>query len=126
MILGMVESGEASIRLKIRGLRGRTREIPAVIDTGFTGSLTFPPILITALRLRWHRTDRGLLADGSERLFDVYEAKVLWDKKVVDVLVNETDANPLVGMALLDGFELNVHVRDRGKVTIKRLRKSKS
>jgi predicted aspartyl protease len=67
-----------------------------------------------------------VLADGSERLFDVYEAKVLWDRELVDVLVNETDSEPLVGMALLDGYELKVQVRDRGRITIKRLPRSKS
>jgi len=76
MISGVVESSEARILLKVRGLRGRTGEVLAVIDAGFTGSLTLPSAVISALRLRWHRTDRGVLADGSERLFDVYEAKV--------------------------------------------------
>lgn len=36
------------------------------------------------------------------------------------VLVDAADTTPLVGMALLNGYELKVHVRARGKVGIKR------
>jgi len=36
-------------------------------------------------------------------------------------LVDEADADPLVGMRLLKGHELKMQVRYRGKVTIKRL-----
>ena len=38
-----------------------------------------------------------------------------------DDLVHEADAEPLLGMSLMRGFELKVQVRNRGKVTIKRL-----
>ena len=61
-------------------------------------------------------------ADGSECLFDVYIGKVLWDGKERRILVDEADTDPLVGMALLRGYEVNLQVRYRGKVTIKRLR----
>jgi hypothetical protein len=35
--------------------------------------------------------------------------------------VVESESNALVGMELLDGFELKMQVRSNGKVTIKRL-----
>jgi predicted aspartyl protease len=72
--------------------------------------------------LSWQDTVPGILADGSETLFDVYEATVIWDRRPRLIRVNETDAIPLIGMALMKGYELNVQVRSRGKVTIKRLR----
>ena len=53
--------------------------------------------------------------------FDVYQAKVVWDGRVRSVFVDEFDATPLVGMALLRGYEYKMQVRARGKVTIKRL-----
>ena len=65
--------------------------------------------------------DRGTLADGSQCLFAVYEAKVTWDGKPRRILVDEADTDPLVGMALLSGYELKMQVRSRGKVSIKRL-----
>lgn len=63
-----------------------------------------------------------MLADGREYLIDVYEGKVLWDGKVCEILIDEVEAEPLVGMGLLSGYELNMKVRPGGMVTIKRLR----
>jgi predicted aspartyl protease len=49
--------------------------------------------------------DRGTLADGSECLFDVYEGSVMWNRKRRRILVDEADADPLVGMRLLRGMK---------------------
>ena len=116
MITGTVKSDEGRIRLKVKGVRGREQEVEVIIDTGYTASLTLPPALINALGLGWQT-----VADGSECFFDVYEAKVVWDGKVRSILVHEADAEPLVGMRLLRGYELKMHVRYRGKITIERL-----
>jgi predicted aspartyl protease len=70
MITGIVKFDEAHIRIKVKGPAGSRREITAVIDTGFTSSLTLPPATIALLGLRWQSVDRGTLADGSECLFD--------------------------------------------------------
>jgi clan AA aspartic protease len=122
MIAGVVRSDEGRIRLKIMGPQGRAKVIQAIVDTGFTASLTLPSALIVDLRLRWQRVESFTLADGSECIFDVYVAKVEWDGKVRTILVDEADADPLVGMRLLRGCELRMQVRWRGRVTIKRLR----
>ena len=121
MITGVVQGREGRIRLKVRGPRRQQQEIGAVIDTGYTAGLSLPPTLIASLGLRWRSFGRGILADGSECLFDVYVVHVLWDGKERRVLVDEADTNPLVGMALLSGYELTMEVRSRGKVSIKRL-----
>jgi predicted aspartyl protease len=75
MITGVVKSNEGRIRLKVKGLRGREQEVEAVIDTGYTASLTLPSAVVAALGLRWRSMDRFTLADGSECIFDVYEAR---------------------------------------------------
>jgi clan AA aspartic protease len=124
MIVGIVQGREPLIRLTIRGFRGGEQEIEAVIDTGYTGWLTLPPAVIGALNLRWRTFGRGILADGSVSFFDVYQAKLVWDNRVRPVFVDEFDATPLVGMALLRGFEFKMQVRARGKVAIKRLLRS--
>jgi clan AA aspartic protease len=121
MITGVVLADEGRIRLKVKGTRGREQEVEVVIDTGYTASLTLPPAVVAALDLRWRSVDRGTLADGSECLFDVYEARVMWDGKERHILVDEVDADPLAGMRRLRGYELKMQVRSRGKVTIKRL-----
>jgi clan AA aspartic protease len=122
MITGVVIGHEARIRLTVRGPRKREREIEAVIDTGFSASLSMPPAMIAALGLRWKGFGRGILADGSECLFDVYKADLVWDRTVQSIVVDEADTEPLVGMGLLSGYELKMDVRPRGKVSIKRLR----
>ena len=103
MIAGVVLGREGRARLKVRGPRRREREIEAVIDTGYTASLALPPGVVASLGLRWRSTGRGVLADGSECLFDVYQANLMWDGTERSVLVDEADTEPLVGMALLRG-----------------------
>jgi clan AA aspartic protease len=124
MITGAVKAGEARIRLKVKGSQGREQEIEAVIDTGYTEALTLPSALVAALGLSWHSISRAFLADGSECPFDVYVGKVMWDGKERRVLIDELDTTPLVGMALLSGYELKMQVRSHGKITIKRLPKA--
>jgi clan AA aspartic protease len=92
-----------------------------VVDTGCNGWLTLPPALIAALGLPWQTAVHGILADGTEILCDVYEATVVWDRRQRQIPVVDADAAPLVGMALLEGSELNMQVRAGGKVTIRRL-----
>jgi predicted aspartyl protease len=64
------------------------------------------------------RQGRAVLADGSETLFDVYEAEVVWDERLRRVFVDAADTVPLIGMALLDGHELTVQVVDGGGVFV--------
>jgi len=122
MISGIVTADrEAVIRLTVRGPAGQSERVAAVIDTGFDGTLTLTPGLIARLGLPWKRRGRAILADGSEIVFDIYRATVVWDRRRLSIRVDEADTEPLVGMALLDGYELNAQIRTGGKVTIKRL-----
>ena len=122
MITGIVTTyRQAIIRLTVRGPEGQEQGIEAVIDTGFDGSLTLPPPLIAALDLVWRRRGRALLADGSQSLFDIHEAIVVWDGEPRRIAVDTADIDPLVGMSLLYGFELTVQARDGGSVAIKPL-----
>jgi clan AA aspartic protease len=118
MITGVVNDREARIRLSVRGPQQREQEIEAVVDTGYTASLSLPPVKIATLDLDWQGIGRGTLADGSECLFDVYEAEVLWDGQLRRLLVDEADTDPLVGMALLSGYELKMEVCSQGKLEI--------
>jgi predicted aspartyl protease len=61
MITGVVTANhEATIPLVVHGARGHQETINAVIDTGFTGSVTLPPMLITALGLSWRAPQRAM------------------------------------------------------------------
>ena len=122
MITGVLIGDEAVLQLRVNGRRGQTRDIGAVIDTGFTGWLTLSPEVVASLGLRWHSFGRGTLADGSETVFDIHEGRVVWDGRVRRIRVYVFDAEPLVGIALMRGFELKIQVRSRGRVSIQRLR----
>jgi clan AA aspartic protease len=123
MITGIVEAAEARICITVVAPGGREQEIDAVIDTGYTASLTLPSATVRALGLRWEGVETFTLADGTRCTLDVYLAKVRWDGKVRTIYVDDTGTEALVGMRLLKGHELNVQVRARGKVIIKRLRR---
>ena len=52
MIQGVVNAAyEPIVRLALEGPSGQSREIDAVVDTGFNGFLTLPPLLIAELEL---------------------------------------------------------------------------
>ncbi|MFH7244850.1 MAG: clan AA aspartic protease [Spirulina sp.] len=119
MISGRVnEQREAMIQLDILGENQQRQVIKAVIDTGYTGFLTLPYHIISTLNLTWYMQQEGLLGDGSLRMFNVYEASVIWDEQVMTIEVNESETDPLVGMGLLEGYELKIQAIPDGLVTI--------
>lgn len=121
MIAGLVsDSSEAIIGLVVSGPGGEIN-IDAVVDTGFDGSLSLPPTIISILSLPLHGREVAVLADGSRTVFDVYLATVIWDGLTRRVSVDQADTDPLVGMGLLYGYELTVGVVKGGAVTIKLL-----
>jgi len=122
MIRGDVKRGEARVLLQIKG-RGAPYDVECVVDTGFTGELALPSMLISRLRLSWNGIGRSVLADGSVCRFDVFDAIIVWDGRNRAVTVDEAGPVPLVGMQLLNEHELRVQVRDGGKISIKRLRR---
>jgi clan AA aspartic protease len=112
---------EAVVALVVQGPSGQSREIEAVIDTGFTGRITLPPDLIAALSLPFRGRGSVILGDGRESAFDIFEAGVLWDGKLRQVAVDAADTEPLVGMRLLQGYELAIQVVPGGTVSIRPL-----
>ncbi len=113
MIQGAVNAAyEPVLTLTVQGSAGQTREIEAVIDTGFNGYMTLPPRLVTGPGLPFASTGRAFMADGSEVSFDVHYGSVLWDGRQKRIRVNVAGTTPLVGMRLLDGHSLHVEIRD--------------
>ncbi|WP_414620860.1 clan AA aspartic protease [Calothrix sp. CCY 0018] len=122
MIIGKVNADyEPIIRIAICDSQGKVHERDAVIDTGFDGWLCLPPDFIALLGLNWKRRGRALLADGSESIFDIYEATVVWDEQFLTIPIDEADSDPLVGMSLMEGYELKIQVIDGGIVKLMKL-----
>lgn len=119
MIIGQVSAfREAVISLKVVDPASRGREFDAVVDTGFNGFLTLPASSIRDLGLVWRGRGRAMLADGTDCLFDRYDATVFWDSRPRRIVVDEAESDPLVGMSLLDGHELTIQVTEGGRVTV--------
>lgn len=122
MIAGRVNLyREAVVRLPVRSPQGQEKAVEAVIDTGFNGYLTLPPDLIAALRLPFRRSGRAVLGDGSEVTFDIYEAVILWNGQPRRIAVDAAETEPLLGMGLLYGHELNLQVIEGGDAVIRPL-----
>ena len=90
----------------------------AVIDTGVSGFLTLPSALVTAFGLEFDGVGWGVLADGTEASFDMYDATLLWDGQHRSVYVYAAETTPLVGMRLLEGHDLHVEVETGGRVVV--------
>ncbi len=122
MMQGFVnQSCEAIIRVAVGQANSPKQMVEAVIDTGFTGFLSLPLSIINALGLPWHFRDLGTLGDGSEVIFDMYTATVIWDGQTQVIDVAASEAEPLVGMSLLSGFKVQIDVVEGGTVTIEAL-----
>ncbi len=61
---------------------------------------------------------RVTLGDGSMVVLDLYLATVLWDTQPREVLVLAAEGGPLMGMAMLYGNRVMLHVVDNGDVLI--------
>ena len=119
MISGYVNTDrEAIVQLVVLGENKQNKGIKAVIDTGYTGFLTLPSATITTLGLTWYMQQEGILGDGSLCMFNVYEASVIWDGDVRSIEINESEADPLIGMGLVEGYELKIQGIPGGLVTI--------
>jgi clan AA aspartic protease len=119
MITGIVNARhEIAIRLPVRRAAGSEQEIEAILDTGFNGALTLPPGLIAGLGLSWRSRSSAILANGSVESFDIYAATVVWDGVPRPILIQAIDTAPLLGMALLVGYDLSARVEVGGSVRI--------
>jgi clan AA aspartic protease len=122
MIRGVINPEfEPIIPLSIRRADGKIFTQDAIVDTGFNGWLSLPPDLIVALNLSWKRRGRAILGDGSECVFNVYEAIVLWDDTLLAIPVDEADAEPLVGMSLMEGYALKMQIFEGGPVELRKM-----
>lgn len=121
MIQGYVnENYEAIISVAVKN-GDSLKCFDAVIDTGFTGFLSLPIAIIMELGLQWSYRDRATLGDGSETVFDVYSAEIVWNGQLREIEIDAAETEPLLGMGLLRGYRLLVDTIEGGLVTIETL-----
>ena len=119
MIVGHVNQRiEAIIPITIRNALLRDVTLDAIIDTGFSGYLSLPLATITALQAPLIETRPFSLGNNVRVDFDLYGATIVWDGQERDILVLASEAHPLVGMSLLNGFRITIDAIDGGQVYI--------
>ena len=109
---------EAVVSLKLHGKNGLEIIINAVIDTGFTDNLTLPSSIINECGYPFVMTGDAQLADGGIIEFNIHRATILWNGELRKVLVHAAECTSLLGMSLLYGSLVTLHVVDGGQVTI--------
>jgi clan AA aspartic protease len=119
MIYGAVNvRREATLPLVVGNSTGQREVINTVIDTGFNGFLSLPSEVIVRLGLPWTISNPATLGDGSETVFDFYTGTVIWDGQYRTIDIAESETEPLLGMAMLYGYRLQVDAVEGGIVKI--------
>ncbi len=115
---------EASMVLDVLDDRDETVRIDCIIDTGATGEMTLPRSIIHQLNLPLAEDPDNIgvtLADGSSSPGRLYLARVLWHGSIREVEVVDVGTEPLIGMGLLYGSNINIDAVPGGQVTITEL-----
>ncbi len=121
MMQGYVNQAYEAVIPVVIKYGSKLKSVNAVIDTGFTGFLSLPSSIIAELELPWSYRDRATLGDGSETLFDVHDANIIWDGQFREIEINSANTDPLLGMKMLRGYRLQVDTVQGGLVTIEAL-----
>ncbi len=119
MIHGTVnEYREACVALRLRGPTGSETVVPAIVDSGYNGTLTLAADIVSMLALPQQSSSLGELADGSLVTVNVHNAKIEWGNSWRPISVSAIGEESLVGMRLLLGNELKIVVIPGGDVSI--------
>ena len=123
MIVGRVNSNfEAVVNISVSAQNLQRIVVEGQIDTGFNGHLTLPSELIEELGLQFVMEREVRLGDGTSQRVDVYSALVeLGDDIRRTALVEPAEVKPLIGMALMRGYELHIEVFEGGEVSLRPL-----
>ena len=121
MIQGHVENRHALLPVSFLTLQSNRVTIEFVVDTGFTDALCLPEQAVQALQLPYQFDFPATLADGSEVLLPVHEARIFWQGETRRVHILATGTRPLIGTALLDNCTLTILFHEGGTVTVEPL-----
>ena len=121
MIYGRLIDGKAIVPVIFRLPTQPDFSLDFVIDTGFNDHLTLPPQAVSAMNLPLYSSTLAKLADGSDALLSIHLATIVWDnlEKVVSILAS--GYKPLLGMALMEGYHLDIDFEENGLVLLERI-----
>lgn len=119
MIAGKINHGlEAVIIVDFVGSDGLLHSLEAVLDTGYNGDLTLPQGTIQQLGLVLLGQRSATLASGESVVLNAYLGTVSWHGLPRQVVILQTDEEPLLGMSLLQDSRVILEVWDDGGVLI--------
>jgi clan AA aspartic protease len=121
VISGIVADGHAIVTIPFRIPHRADFPIEFVVDTGFTDELCLPPEAVALLNLPFRYDLPANLADNSQVMLPLHKAMILWNGEEREARVFATGRRPLIGTALLDGYELVIQFTQGGLVTIDEL-----
>ena len=121
MINGRISEGKAIVPVIFRLPSQPDFSVDFVIDTGFNDYLTLPIQAVNIMNLPLYSSISARLADGSKTVLSVHSAIIIWDnvEKVVPVLASGN--KPLLGVALMEGYHLEIDFEENGLVSLKKI-----
>jgi predicted aspartyl protease len=116
MIGGVVNTRlEAVVQVRVRGPSAVELDVHAIVDSGFSA---LPAAAVAAFGLTRQSSGGAVVAEGSVRQFDIYDAEVEWEGDWRPIPVSLVGDEALIGMRLLAGRELRIAVVPGGSVAI--------
>ena len=112
---------EAVAPVPVMGRNGRFQILEFVLDTGFDGFLALLAELIQRLGLEPAESVFITFANGRRELWNAWDCRILWHDQPRDIVAFESRGESLLGMALLEGSQVNIQVRIDGAVVIEEL-----
>jgi clan AA aspartic protease len=112
MIYGRIIDAKATVPVVFRLPGQPDFSIDFVIDTGFNDYLTLPPQAISAMNLHLYSSIPARLADGSETLLSVHLGTIVWENVEKTVPVLASGYKPLLGVAMMEGYHLEIDFAD--------------
>ena len=109
---------QARLPVEVMDGNRQLQAIEVVLDTGFNESLVLPPDHIQGLGLSSTGERVAKLANGEEVILNCWAGRIHWQGAMRDVLILQSDGEPLLGMRLLLGSRVTLDVVDGGLVKI--------
>ena len=119
MIRGVLNDRlEPIFAVEISNGDGAFQPVDALLDTGFSESLTLPPDEVARLGLKYVSRVQLNLAGDQEIEGAVYAGFVKWFDQEREINVIAAEGQPLLGMTLLAGCKITIRARPGGEALI--------
>ena len=109
---------EPLIAITVSTPDGVWREVEAVVGTGFNGYLALPGGPVEELSLPFLYSTNAFLADNTEITIHTHQATITWDGNPRTVAASAGGDRSLVGMQIMEGYQLDMDIRPDGALRI--------